>query len=76
MKNVETEILNVLLFYLGGIYCPNTKGHYSAYTALDSVQEELADRLCAGMKVKRHSCVFYINFSDVNGVPTYDPEFS
>lgn len=59
-----------------GIYCPNTKGHYSAYTALDSVQEELADRLCEGMKVKRHSCVIYINFSDVNGVPTYDPEFS
>lgn len=59
-----------------GIYCPNTKGHYSAYTALDSVQDELVDRLCAGMTVKRHSCIIYINFSDVNGVPTYDPEFS
>ncbi|XP_061189220.1 F-box only protein 38-like [Saccostrea echinata] len=59
-----------------GIYCPNTKGHYSAYSALDSIMDEMADQWCAGMKVRRHSCIIYINLSDINGVPTYDPEFS
>ncbi|XP_056012964.1 F-box only protein 38-like isoform X2 [Ostrea edulis] len=59
-----------------GIYCPNTKGHYSAYAALDSIMEEMADKWCTGMMVRRHSCVIYINLSDTNGSPTYDPDFS